>query len=178
MRAVVAAVVVLIVIGIASNNFKKKSAASPTTPTVTTPTTPAPTTAAPTTTAKTTVPATKTKPQFVLIVSQSSCQGNPSAAYVNCSIGVKNNGSAKGLPTVYADYRYRDNGESFDHSDNGTRPPSDPIPAHELGFVYFSHPYNAQQHDLVQVAVTLDENAKRWPYVRVASPDDTNWPQG
>ena len=41
MRAVAAAVVILIVIWIASNNFKNQPAASPTTPTVTTPTTPA-----------------------------------------------------------------------------------------------------------------------------------------
>jgi hypothetical protein len=122
----------------------------------------------------------KAKPttQWALVVRQSSCQETPSTAYVNCSIGVRNGGDAPGLPTVYASYRYSDSGESIDESDNGASRTSDPIPAHQLGWVYFSHSYNAQQHDVLQVAVTLDENADRWPYVRVADPTDMNWPNG
>lgn len=111
-----------------------------------------------------------TKAQWELIVSQSSCQENPALAYVNCSIGVRNRGSSIGLPTVYADYRYSDSGESFDQSDNGRTRSSDPIPPRKLGWVYFSHPYNALQHDVIQVAVSLDPNAQSWPYVKVVSP--------
>jgi hypothetical protein len=113
---------------------------------------------------------------FTLVVDESSCQESPDAAYVNCSIGVQNNGDSPGLPTVYALYRYNDSGQSYDQSDNGVSRESDPIPAHSIGYVYFSHSYNALQHDVLQVAVTLHESDDGWPYVRVADPSDINWP--
>jgi len=118
-----------------------------------------------------------TTTQWALVVRQSSCQESPSTAYVNCSIGIRNRGSTAGVPTVYAMYRYSDSGTSYDESDqNPTGFKSDPIPPGELGWVYFSHSYNAQQHDVLQVAVTLDNNAKSWPYVRIVDPSDANWP--
>jgi hypothetical protein len=128
--------------------------------------------------APTSAPTPSQKAQFELVVSQSSCQESPSNASVNCSIGVKNRGATAGLPTVYADYFYDDGGESADESDNGQCVASDPIPAGELGFVYFCHTYNATQHDVIRVAVSLNESATAYPYVRVAAPGDVNWPNG
>lgn len=112
---------------------------------------------------------------FVLVPSQSSCQENAALAYVNCSIGVRNNTDSASLPTVWVLYRYSDSGTTIDSSDNGSAT-SDPIPAHSLGWVYFSHPYKATDHDLIQAAATLDANKDSWPYIRVADPSDVNWP--
>jgi hypothetical protein len=126
--------------------------------------------------------APRAKAMFVLIVSQSSCQENPGQAYVNCSVGVRNRGSKRGLPNVYVLYRYSDSGHNIDSYQvavgSGSNSPSDPIPPHRLGYVYFSHHYNANQHDLIRAAASLDLNAKRWPYIRVANPNDANWPSG
>jgi hypothetical protein len=121
----------------------------------------------------------KAKASFVLVVRQSSCQENPSQAYVNCSIGVRNRGGTAGVPNVWVLYRYNDSGESVDsYQDSVDRGDmkSDPIPPHTLGYIYFSHPYKATDHDVIQAAASLDENAKSWPYIRVADPGDTSWP--
>ena len=115
------------------------------------------------------------QPRFELIVSQSSCQENPGATSVNCSIGVKNLGDTSGTPTVWADYHYTDGGDSADNSDNSECAGSDAIPPGQLGFVYFCHNYDALQHDVARVAVALDLGANRWPYVRVVAPG-ANWP--
>jgi hypothetical protein len=129
--------------------------------------------------------APKPKPKaahFVLVVRESSCQESPGQAYINCSIGVRNRGGSPGLPNVWVQYRYDDSGTSLDsyqHAvDSGVSQRSDPIPPHQLGFVYFSHSYNAREHDVIQAAATLDENDSRWPYIRVANPNDVNWPDG
>jgi hypothetical protein len=86
------------------------------------------------------------------------------------------------VPNVCVLYRYSDSGESFDSSqyaiDRGDSKPSDPIPPHSLGFVYFSHAYKATDHDVIQAAASLDENAKSMPYIRVVDPGDTSWPNG
>lgn len=149
--------------------------------TTTTTVTVAATTTLATTTTTTTATTTSTpQPDFVLVPRQSSCQESPSRAYVNCSIGVRNKGSAAGVPTVYVFYRYSDSGTTIDSSqdaiDRGDSPSSDPIQPHTLGYVYFSHPYKATDHDLIQAAASLDENAKQYPYVRVVDPSDANWP--
>lgn len=114
-------------------------------------------------------------PRFEVVASQSSCQENPAATSVNCSIAVKNLGDDAGTPTVYADYHYTDGGDSADNSRNGRCGGTDAIPPGQLGFVYFCHNYNALQHDVARVAVALDLGANRWPYVRVVAPG-ANWP--
>jgi hypothetical protein len=162
-------IAVIIVVATTGGGSKDKSASPPPSATSTAetqePTTPTTTQAEP-----------KPEAQWEIIVSQSSCQENPSAASVNCSIAIKNRGDSAGQPIVYADYKYNDLGESFDQSDNGECIKSDDIPVGELGFIYFCHPYKAVSHDVIRVAVTLNENAKEWPYVRVADPSDVNWP--
>jgi len=130
------------------------------------------TTAAAPTTTPPAAPAAKAGP-WKLVVNESSCQEDSSTAYVNCSVGVRNQGDAAGLPVVYAYYQYSDSGQTVDDSRSAV---SDPIPAHSLGYVYFSHGYNALKHDVLSVAVTLNENDDRWPYVRVVDPADMNWP--
>lgn len=94
---------------------------------------------------------------------------------MNCSIGVKNRGDTDGFPTVYAGYFYDDGGSSSDESDNGECRASDPIPAGHLGYIYFCHSYKALEHDVARVAVSLKIDGS-YLYVRVASPDDANWP--
>ncbi len=120
-----------------------------------------------------------TAAKFELIVSQSSCQETPSQASLNCSVGVKNIGGTAGKPVVYAMYQYTDGGQSYEQSDTSscaitaTIPPIEPG---QLGYIYFCHTYNALQHDVLRAAVSLDSNAQSYPYVRVASPTDQNWP--
>lgn len=161
----VGVIVALAVIGALAGKSKKDT----TQPPVASTTTAAATTA-------TTPPTTTQGPQYELIVSQSSCQESPSTAMILCSIGVKNRGDTAGVPTVFASYYYNDSGNSYDESDNGQCQASDPIPPGQLGWVYFCHPYNGLQHDLLKAAVTLNENANAWPYVRIASQDDLDWP--
>jgi hypothetical protein len=121
------------------------------------------------------VATTAPREQFELIVSQSSCQETPSTASVNCSIGVKNRGDMPGLPTVYGSYFYNDGGSSADDSGNGACMGSDSIQPGQIGYIYFCHPYNALQHDVLRVAVALKLDAKQFPYVRVAAPG-ADWP--
>lgn len=117
--------------------------------------------------------------QFEIIRSQSSCQEAASTTSVNCSIGVKNRGTSEGVPVVYALYHYSDGGSGdSDASNNGECGASDPIPAGQLGFVYFCHPYKALQYDVTEVAVSLNLSASYYTRVSVASPDDPNWPSG
>jgi len=152
MKGIIGVIVALVVIGAIINSGHKKSSGG------------------------STAPPAAAKAQFELIVSQSSCQETPSQASINCSVGVKNRGDTAGQPTVYATYFYNDSGTSADESDNGACRANDAIPPGQLGYVYFCHPYNALQHDMVRAAVTLKIDANSSPYVRVADPGDTNWP--
>jgi hypothetical protein len=128
-------------------------------------------------------PAPRPKPvrkaKFYLVPRESSCQEQPNNAYIFCSIGVRNIGTATGLPNVYVDFRYSDSGDTIDSYqssiDNGMAP-SDPIPPHLLGWLFFRHPYNALQHDVIQASASLDLNADSWPYVKIVDPSDTGWP--
>ena len=79
---------------------------------------------------------------------------------------------------MYALYHYTDGSETTDLSSNGSCQKSDNIPPHQLGYIYFCHNYDPLKHHLLRAAATLNLNAKRWPYIRVADPNDGNWPTG
>ena len=116
--------------------------------------------------------------RFELVPGRSSCQESAAKATIRCSIGVRNLGTSAGLPTVWAYYFFSDTFSSFDYSRNGECPGAGPIRPGKLGFVYFCHANDARLHVLTQVAASLDEDATNYHYVRVARPDDPDWPHG
>jgi hypothetical protein len=115
-----------------------------------------------------------TRSRFELVPRRSSCQS--AQRTVRCSIGVRNIGTSPGRPTVWAYYFFSDTFSSFDYSRNGECPGAGSIRPGRLGFVFFCHANDATHHLLTQVAASLDENATSYSYVRVAPPDDANWP--
>jgi hypothetical protein len=112
-----------------------------------------------------------TEARLVLVVGKSACGEDPSVAYINCHVAVRNKGgTAADDPDVYVLIRYSDGGEKI--IDNTTDPYSASdqpggftIYPHTMRVIYLQHSYDATSHDLVQAAASLDLNAKGYPYI-------------
>jgi hypothetical protein len=114
--------------------------------------------------------------RFSIALNQSSCWEDLSAAYVRCDIRVRNRGTASGgLPDVNVLVRYSDGSDTIftnttDALNDRSSPDGEQVPAHGVDDVYFAHSYNEQGHALLKAAVSLDLNAKSYPYITVKSP--------
>jgi hypothetical protein len=117
----------------------------------------------------------KGKAKFVLVVRQSACGEDPTLAYLNCHVAVRNVGTTAGDdPEVYVGVRYDDNGENtldsaLDGMNDSDQPGGFKIYPHTTRVIYLQKGYNATKHNLIQAFATLDLNANRWPYIPVTT---------
>jgi hypothetical protein len=116
------------------------------------------------------------KADFSIVLNKSSCWEDLSSAYVRCDIKIHNKGTAGGgIPDVDVLVRYSDGSSTIftnttDALNNFSEPNGHNVSKHSYDDVYFAHSYNEQGHALLQAAVSLDLNAKQYPYIRVKSP--------